>query len=426
MSPPDTTPSETPPQPLDCLQGGNTFAVLVVAYRTVEKLQKCLNSVREHLPGYPVHVWDNSGPEYEGVRHLAQSMPEINWYLGGRNIGFAAAVNKLAAHAAPADFLLLNPDAELVGPLTATRFTLYEGRTAAAGPIEEFTGKQQSDARPMHQPRPWDSARRRLTLLNAIGSTASCDRRFRGTPLSALYKAHPRSVDGYVTGACLAIRRDAWEAIGPFDEEFFLYGEEADWQRRAIAAGWRVALQEEMGYRHTASGTVSDDADAYLRSQDLLRSNSALSLEYLHGAIAADLYLAFTSVIDFLRAAVGRSTVRPTRVVADFVIPLDLRDDAVATERIRTANTLQSAGYRVALVALGRLGDLPAQVPTSIRLLRWPWWWPLSTTRPCTTVLVPGRRSRRDTGFVLVSRLFRIGKLSASKNLPASSEAGRA
>jgi GT2 family glycosyltransferase len=352
-------------------------------------------------------------------------MPELKWYLGGRNIGFAAAVNRLAAYAAPADFLLLNPDAELVGPLMATRATLREPGTAAVGPIEEHLGKYQSETRPKREARPWDSARRKVTLLNVIGSAASCDRRFRGTPLSQLYKTHPRSVDGYVTGACLAIRRDAWEAIGPFDEEFFLYGEEADWQRRAIAAGWKVSLQEEVGYRHTAGGTVSDDATASLRSEDLLRSNYALTLEYRYGPFVADLFLAITAAIEFLRVAVGRNAARPTKIVADIVIPLDVRDEAATAQRIRTANALQSAGYQVALVTLGRLGGLAAEVPTSLRLLRWPWWWPLSTTQASTTVLIPGRRTRRDTGIRLVSRLFRRAKVSSGDELPVLTTRGK-
>jgi GT2 family glycosyltransferase len=408
----DKSHDESHTQSCDSLRPRHQFAILIVAYRSAEKLEKCLESVREHLPDHPVHVWDNSGPVYEEVRRLARSMPEFNWYLGGRNIGFAAAVNKLASHAAPADFILLNPDAELVGPMTATLAKLGNKGIAAAGPVAEHHGKPQLDSRPGRGPRPWDSARRKLTFLNAIGSAASFDQRFRGTPLSRLYKSHPRDVDGYVTGACLAIRRDAWQAIGPFDEEFFLYGEEADWQRRARAAGWKVALEDEIGYRHTAGGTVSDDTDASLRSQDLLRSNSALSLEYQYGTFAANLYLAFIAANEVLKIAVGRSNVRPTKITADFVIPIDVDDDMTTAERVRMANALESGGYKVVLVTSGRLGGLPARVPTSIRLLRWPWWWPLSTRRTSTILLVPGIRTKRDKGIMLISRLLRKAKVT--------------
>jgi hypothetical protein len=35
-----------------------------------------------------------------------------------------------------------------------------------------------------------------------------------------------------LSGALLAVRRDAWERVGPFDEGFALYFEETDWLRR--------------------------------------------------------------------------------------------------------------------------------------------------------------------------------------------------
>ncbi|MEM4724027.1 MAG: glycosyltransferase family 2 protein, partial [Candidatus Hadarchaeum sp.] len=44
----------------------------------------------------------------------------------------------------------------------------------------------------------------------------------------------------WVTGACLLIRRQAWEQVGPLDEGFFMYSEELDWCRRLKKAGWRV------------------------------------------------------------------------------------------------------------------------------------------------------------------------------------------
>ena len=91
------------------------WAVLVVAYRSADLLETCLTSVERYLPDAEVHVWDNSGPGHDAVRGLARRMPAVHWYLGGDNIGFAAAVNALASQVPGRDLLLLNPDAELLG-----------------------------------------------------------------------------------------------------------------------------------------------------------------------------------------------------------------------------------------------------------------------------------------------------------------------
>jgi GT2 family glycosyltransferase len=41
-------------------------------------------------------------------------------------------------------------------------------------------------------------------------------------------------------GACMFVRRDAVDAVGPPDESFFLFSEETDWCYRFRQAGWRV------------------------------------------------------------------------------------------------------------------------------------------------------------------------------------------
>ena len=77
--------------------------------------------------------------------------------------------------------------------------------------------------------------------------------KLRGTRISHLYRQQPaesQSIDGYMAGICLAINRAAWNEIGGFDEEFFLYGEETDWQERATAAGWRILLADELDAEH--------------------------------------------------------------------------------------------------------------------------------------------------------------------------------
>ncbi len=48
--------------------------------------------------------------------------------------------------------------------------------------------------------------------------------------------------DEYLPWTCLALRRAAWEEVGPLDERFPMYGEDIDWGRRAAAGGWSAVL----------------------------------------------------------------------------------------------------------------------------------------------------------------------------------------
>jgi N-acetylglucosaminyl-diphospho-decaprenol L-rhamnosyltransferase len=90
------------------------------------------------------------------------------------------------------------------------------------------------------------SARREISALSGfLGRTSLLTRLF---PKSSLVKSQfpavtdqsrPTSVD-WVSGACMVVRRDTLRDIGPLDERFFMYFEDADLCRRARAAGWLV------------------------------------------------------------------------------------------------------------------------------------------------------------------------------------------
>ncbi|WP_009954300.1 glycosyl transferase, partial [Mycobacterium intracellulare] len=96
-----------------------SLAVLIVSQRGHESLEVCLDSVAEHLPELPVHVYDRSG---SGQTELAAKYPAVRWFSGQANVGFAAACNTLVEHMpADTDLLLLDPHARLLGPLNRTR-----------------------------------------------------------------------------------------------------------------------------------------------------------------------------------------------------------------------------------------------------------------------------------------------------------------
>jgi GT2 family glycosyltransferase len=62
----------------------------------------------------------------------------------------------------------------------------------------------------------------------------------------------------FVVGAVLLLRREAIEDVGLFDERFFLYAEEADWQRRAWRRGWTSAVCVDAVAEHAGAGTSTD------------------------------------------------------------------------------------------------------------------------------------------------------------------------
>ncbi|WP_029113860.1 glycosyltransferase [Mycobacterium sp. URHB0044] len=398
-----------PPQPTAKRPHGaaRPLAVLIVTYKSHDLLEKCLAQVGEHLPELSVYVYENSGEDYPGRDELASRHPHVHWVMGRRNLGFAAAMNALVEHVpSDADLLLLNPDAGLLGPLTRTRQLIRRPGVAAVAPLMWDNAGAGS--------QPWDVATRRRTLIRALVAAAGHSETLRGTPLSHLYRQQPgeqQDIDGYVCGACLAVNRDAWDAIGGFDEEFFVYGEETDWQNRARAAGWTIHLADEMGADHRGESDEGHgaplEASERGRVYELLRTNIALVLEHQHSVHHADAYLAGTKLLDRVqrskRAIRGRAMARPHELPHVVITTNRLVYGGAERQKVLLAAELDRRGYPVTLVCLQRFGPLIKDIPHSVRVVRQPWWAPIVDVPRGPAVVITGD-TNTETGFATLWR----------------------
>lgn len=208
--------------------------VVVVAYGAPVLLEAALNSL---AGAYPVTVVDNSSdPE---VRAVVERLG-AEYLDPGQNLGFAGGVNLgTSGRIAPGtDVLLLNPDAAIApeGVALLQRCLQADDRRAAVAP-------------PQHDP--------------ASGAPAQVGWPFP-SPLGGWVEAFGlggfRRRTDYLIGSVLLLRGEALADVGPFDDRFFLYAEEADWQRRATDRGWTVALCPGVTATHVGSGTGGAEA----------------------------------------------------------------------------------------------------------------------------------------------------------------------
>ncbi len=214
--------------------------VLVVAYGDPGALGGCL----EALAGrYPVVVVDNSSTA--ATRDVASGAGAT--YLDpGENLGFSAAVNLgLSVTPLPAvDVLLLNPDA-VVGPETVEQLhrALHDGpKIACVAPAQRRPGSDRP-ATAVCWPFPTPSR----AWAEAVG-------------MGRFARAW-----GYVIASVLLVRGSALVDVGGLDEGFFLYAEEADWERRATRRGWTVSYCADASATHVGAATDPDPARRELR-----------------------------------------------------------------------------------------------------------------------------------------------------------------
>jgi GT2 family glycosyltransferase len=208
--------------------------VVVVAYNAADELGCCLGALGNDVK---TTVVDNSSSA--AVRVVAEGRG-AEYIDPGTNLGFAAAVNvalRQLTGESPRDVLLLNPDAALapdkLKTLAAYLHAPANHDVAAVAPV--LVGADNAEQRVMW---PFPSPARAWAEAFGFG-------RFPARHTFAI-------------GAILLLRWEAVRQVGLFDERFFLYAEEADWQRRALALGWKSALCQDAVAVHLGAGTSGD------------------------------------------------------------------------------------------------------------------------------------------------------------------------
>ena len=163
-------------------------------------------------------------------RAIAGHFPSVRLVRSDVNLGFAGGVNSAAALRAAVGAagteLRRAPRARRLGRL----LDLLDSRPQAAlvGPALYYP-----DGRP--QPAAFTFPGLVQVALDLYPIDRLMDTRLNGR----IHATRPTPID-HPLGACMLIRRAAWDDVGPLDEGYFMYMEEVDWCRRARGRGWQV------------------------------------------------------------------------------------------------------------------------------------------------------------------------------------------
>jgi GT2 family glycosyltransferase len=207
-------------------------SVVVVTWNALPWLERCLESVR----GRDVIVVDHGSTDGT-VDFVRERWPEVRLIEqenkgmgGGNNAGMRAADGRY--------FFLLNSDAWVIddGLDRLVAFADDHPEAAVVGPkLLNTDGTLQRSAR--GEPTLWRLATEYLFIRKLAP---------RSKRLNPLYRgdfAHDRVAEvDWLFGPALLVRREAADAVGLFDEDFFMFSEEVDWMTRFRRAGWAVVF----------------------------------------------------------------------------------------------------------------------------------------------------------------------------------------
>jgi N-acetylglucosaminyl-diphospho-decaprenol L-rhamnosyltransferase len=179
-------------------------------------------------------------------------VPDAHVITSPGNVGYARAANLgIAATRAPI-VAVLNPDLTMdSGTMKAMLARFDESpELGACGPrIRNLDGSD------------YPSARRSPSVPLAVAH-GLLGLWWRTNPFTTRYRelnadpSQPRSVD-WVSGAAVWLRRTALDAVGGWDERYFMYMEDLDLCRRLRQAGFDIAYEPGGGVTHVQGASTS-------------------------------------------------------------------------------------------------------------------------------------------------------------------------
>jgi GT2 family glycosyltransferase len=274
------------------------LAVVIVTYNSGAVIGPCLGSLGPALAGLdaPIVVVADNASSDDTLDQARAALAGVRIVPTGGNLGYSAAINRGQAAAGPHDFLLvLNPDIVVQpGSIPALMAALGPaGRGIAVPRMLDESGRLSS------------SLRREPSLATALGESVLGGPRAGRLGLSEMI-TDPRRYDepgpvDWATGAALLISQRCFEAVGPWDESFFLYSEETDYMLRARDHGFLTWYTPTavVNHRGGESGTSP-------RLWSLLMANKVRLYARRHNAAQALAYRLILGGAEGLRALLGK------------------------------------------------------------------------------------------------------------------------
>jgi hypothetical protein len=210
-------------------------SVIFVNWNSVNYLRDCITSIYERTHGiaYEIIVVDNASPE-GGVDALKELFPDIVLIKSAENLGFAGANNLGFKQSKGACVLFLNPDTKLLNPAINI---LFQGLQSLPG--AGIVGCKLLNADLSVQT---SSIMKFPGILNQVFQAEVLRLRWPSFPLwniGPLFRddTNPARVE-VITGACMMMRREVFEKVGMFSEEYFMYAEDVDLCWKVTRAGF--------------------------------------------------------------------------------------------------------------------------------------------------------------------------------------------
>jgi len=209
------------------------MSIVLVCWNNKAYLDPCLKSLYEGglKSSFDVVVVDNGSTD-GSQQMLAEKYPQVKVIQNAGNVGLGKASNQGIEATNGRHVLLLNNDTLVNAPALDVLVEYLDAHPkagATAGRLLNPDGSFQSGF------APFSTLLEEFLIVTRIGELL-----WTGYPSHG--DAQEIKETGWMSSACLLVRRAALDQIGLLDEGYFIYGDEADLQYRLNKAGWKVVF----------------------------------------------------------------------------------------------------------------------------------------------------------------------------------------
>jgi GT2 family glycosyltransferase len=248
------------------------LGAVIIGYQSAAHIGACLDSCLRYSADLTegIVVVDNASTD--GTAEEAERRSGVVCLRNRENRGFAGGVNQGMQYLDEAEaVLILNPDVVLLESPAVLACELTDpGVAAVSGQLLQADGSPQQGFQVRRLPTPAALVFENLGF-NRLWPGNPVNRRYRCRDLDPAKAADVEQP----AAACLLVRRQAWLAVGGFDEGFYpVWFEDVDFCQRIVASGWRVRYTPAFRCAHAGGhsvGSISWDARRLYWYGSLLR-----------------------------------------------------------------------------------------------------------------------------------------------------------
>ena len=173
--------------------------------------------------------------------NLNDSKKSVRFYRSSENLGYAKGINKAAGFSRGEILVVINPDSELESEdfdKVIADFSNHTKTAVLGMKIRDLRGNDEKTAGKFFNPFTF--------LLYSIGLESVFSLRFSG---------EKREKVDFVSGGFVSFRREAFEKVDGYDEDFFMYVEDMDICYRLKELGYEIWYAPYATIKHRGQGS---------------------------------------------------------------------------------------------------------------------------------------------------------------------------